>query len=280
MFDLPINRPDEPNRLIKHKDMHKGKKALIILGGPSGERWQEVCGEINPDVIITTNSAKHIPANYWILGENLNRAYIGSLENNQRDKRYLKVLIGDNRAKYKLVNWQNWMPNLHKGIGSVGDALLTPDRFVIRFNRTWRDAGFGLRNYRQGLLLGKLFEKRAQLGCRTDWSVGGVVFQALHWAGIIGVSEVHTVGLDLCFPNGRDKSHHWWLGLPDYEVDAFRTEDVFTSQYGVDTQWDWVEAAEYIQELRQDFDLAQLDWKDHSNGLLQRMKVWCAHETA
>jgi len=278
MFDKSHNRPDEPFIIRRHKGKFEGGRALIILGGPSGKMWEYFKKKLNPDVIITCNSATAIPgAEYWLVGENLNRAFIYSMKGIERDIKYLHVFRAENTAKYRLINWQNWIPNCHKNLPSVGShfGLHTPN--IIRFNRAHMDKNFSLREYDQGLLLGAIFKRRAELGCRTNWSVGGVAFQCLHWAGILGCAKVHTIGFDLGFPEGRDLQHHWWDGLPDYEPDSFRTEQVFTRQYGMDTQWDWVEAANFASEIEPMFSRAGLEWIDHSNGLLTRMGVWCTN---
>jgi hypothetical protein len=278
MFDALHNRPDEPVVINKHKGKFEGSRALIILGGPSGKQWNRVRKEIDPDVIITCNSATAIPgAEYWVVGENLNRAFIHS-GHVERDYQYLHVFRAKNTSKFRLINWQNWMPNCHKDLESVASHFHLHSPNIIRFNRAWIGKDFNLREYGPGLMLGARFKKRAEIGCRTDWSVGGVAFQCLHWAGILGCSKVHTIGFDLCFPDGRNASHHWWKGPPDYEPDAFRVEKLFTNYLGVDTQWDWVEAAEFAGEIEPVFKQAGLDWKDHSNGMLSRMGVWCANE--
>jgi len=276
MFEDSINRPDEPNVIRRHKGKFDGATALIILGGPSGRDWKEAWDTINPDVVITCNGATSIPADYWVIGENLNRAFVYAMKGNERDQKYIRVFQEENQAKFRLINWQNWMPNTRRGMQSVGSYFGLHDQNIIRFNRVGYDQiddSFSLREYGMGLFFGWRFKKRKELGCRTDWRVGTVAIHCLHLAGILGCAEVHTIGLDLCFEKGK---HHWWKGYPKYEPDSFRTEKVFTTYEGLETQHDWIEGAEFIAEIEPIFKKAGMDWKDHSNGLLSKMGVWCA----
>ena len=67
-------RYDEPEKVALHKNRFEGGKALVILGGPSGIGWKRVRYKVIPDVIITCNGGVVVQnADYWVLGENMNR---------------------------------------------------------------------------------------------------------------------------------------------------------------------------------------------------------------
>jgi len=268
-----MNIFDEPEKIKEHQNRFEGGKALVVLGGVSGKGWARLRNEIGPDVIISTSGATSIPAEYWIEGENMNRAYYYAMKGNQYYKRFMHVFEDENPAKWRLINFQNWVA---KG-QSVAEYYKLDQENTIKINRIGIDdtQNFDLREYGEGLLYGWKFRKRKELGCRTDWRVGTVGTHAVHLAGILGCSEVHTIGFDLCFQNGIDGKQHWY-DHPEYKPDAFRTHKVFTTYDGLETQWDWIETAEFIASLEDSFKEAGLRWFDHSEGLLKKMGIWCA----
>ena len=276
---LKIPRQDDPKEVLKHKDKFLGATALLVLGGPSGIRWKKLRDEIKPDVIITCNGLTNISgATYWVLGENMNRALFYALKKSvERDRIFLKEL-GPNKARWRFINWQNWHTETDLNVGDYFD-LYQPD--IVKFNRFGFDYGpppssFTMRDYSDGLLSGWIFQKGRELRCKSRWRVGTVAIHMLHLAGLVGCSELHTIGLDLSFPNGRKAPHHWFK-WPMYTKDNFRSEQIFTTYEGVlDTQWDWIEGAEFINTLEPLFKRDKILWQDHSNGLLQKMNVWCA----
>ena len=154
------------------------------------------------------------------------------------------------------------------------------DGEIIRINRqgysvTDIPTNFTLRTYVDGLFYGGLFSIRKAIGRRVQFHVGTVAIHLLHFAAILGVSEVHTIGLDLCFPEGRTGRHHWYEH-PKYEPDKFRTDEMFTIWNGISTQWDWIQAAEFIMQIEFLFKQDDLVWWDHSGGLLSAMNAWCS----
>jgi len=268
-----MNIFDEPEKIKEHQNRFEGGKALVVLGGVSGKGWARLRDEIKPDVIISTSGATSIPAEYWIEGENMNRAFHYAMRGNQYYKRFMHVFEDENPAKWRLINFQNWVA---KG-QSVAEYYKLDQENTIKINRIGIDdtQNFDLREYGEGLLYGWKFRKRKELGCRTDWRVGTVGTHAVHLAGILGCAEVFTIGFDLCFKNGIDGKQHWY-DHPEYKPDAFRTHKVFTTYDGLETQWDWIETAEFIASLEDEFREAGLKWIDHSEGLLKKMGIWCA----
>jgi hypothetical protein len=265
---------------MEHRNRFVGGIALVVLGGPSGIGWKRLRNELKPDVLITCNGGVVVRnAGYWILGENMNRKLHYALQGIERYKQFVSIFEIPNTAKVKMVNFQNWESDPNRTDShSIGEYynLSRPD--VIKIRRVGYDQypnNLSLREYGEGFLYGPLFKRRKKLGCRIAWRVGTVAIHCVHLAGILGCSEVHTIGYDLSFPKGRSAPHHWYSD-PDYEQDSFRTEKVFTRQYGVDTQWDWIEGAQFVAKIEPLFKRDGLRWIDHSHGLLSKMGVWCA----
>ena len=103
--------------------------------------------------------------------------------------------------------------------------------------------------------------------------VGTVGAQLLHLSGILGCDKVHTIGYDLMF---RDDSNHHAYEYPTYKVDRFRTDKYRIKYKGVDTQWAWIETAQWLKQIEWVFDRDWLEWTDHSNGLLKVEGLQCA----
>jgi hypothetical protein len=274
------NRLDNPEEVEKHKNRFLGGKALIVLGGPSGIGWKRLRNKLKPDVLITCNGGVGVRnADYWVLGENMNRKLYYALKGKERYQKFVAIFDVPNTAKIRMINFQNWerSPN-YPDFPSIGEHYNLSGPDVIKIRRVGYDeysSNLSLREYGEGFLYGPLFKKQKELGCRIAWRVGTVAIHCVHLAGILGCSEVHTIGYDLCFPKGRSFPHHWYSD-PDYEKDSFRTENVFTHKYNVDTQWDWIEGAEFVASVEHLFIRDGLKWIDHSGGLLSRMGVWCA----
>jgi hypothetical protein len=96
--------------------------------------------------------------------------------------------------------------------------------------------------------------------------VGTVGAQLLHMAGILGCAEVHTVGFDLMFCDNH--AHHAY-DYPLYKRDKFRTDKYRVEYKGIDTQWTWIETAQWLKEIEWIFERDGLKWFDHSGGLLK-----------
>ena len=256
-------RPDDPLAIAAHKDRFYGGAALIVLGGPSGENWEELVKKIKPDVILTANGKTDLPgADYWILAENMSYQNGYAERGNQRAKEFMRMVNAPNTAQFRLISHRSW-------------HLVRNQMDCIRIRRIgWElidQKNFSLRNYGEGFFYGPLFTRNECVRPSIRFHVGTVAAHLLHLAGILGCSEVHTVGMDFCF---KDK-HHWY-SHPQYEADRFRTEAMFTEYKGLQTQWDWIEGAQWLKSIEWVFERDGLEWFDYSDGLLKAEGLQCA----
>lgn len=258
-------RLDDPPAMIAHEGRYKGAKALIVLGGYSGEKWNEIKEEIKPDIIIGANGVNGMVygLDYWLICENMTRTNRMAKEGNASAIELMEMFHRDAGAKNKLVSHHSW-------------DILRDKKNCTRIRRQGYETGelegnFDLRKYGQGLLAGWLL-KRKSAGAEVH--VGTVGAQCLHVAGLLGCSEAHTIGYDLMF---RDHEKHHWYRYPVYQVDRFRTPEMFVNYEGIPTQWTWIETAQFLKEIEPMFKKVGMLWRDHSNGLLSAMGLECAN---
>jgi hypothetical protein len=270
-------RPDDPIAVSAHRGRFYGGRALVILGGPSAGSgaWEELRDKLKPDVLLTCNGATNIPGvDYWLLGENMSRAAGYAEHGIERDRKFMRMFTDPNTAKTKMISHRSWHLLDRFGIDKSNCICIRRRGYELEEI----PADFSLREYGEGFFYGGLFKRRAAVGRRVQYHVGTVALHLIHLAGILGCAEVHTIGYDMCFPNGRNGKHHHY-DHPGYEPDKFRTEQMFTSYEGLDTMWDWIEAGCFISQIEYLFGHARLRWQDHSHGLLAKMKVWCSNAT-
>lgn len=238
----------------EHAYKYAGKKALVVLGGPSGKNWKS----IDHDVLIGVNGVngkiKHL--DYWLCTENMAYPSNRSLDGEQR---YIDIMrmFQKTGAKYRLVNKKSY------------DFLKNKEN-VIQIQRCGVEAEdlhlYSFRRYQEGLINGSLLKHME--GMRGQVRVGTVGLQAIHLAGILGCDEVHTIGFDLFLPD----KHHWY-SYPIYEETRFFTPAMFTEYEGLKTLWFWVETAEYMKKAEDVMIRDGLKWVDHSHGLLKKKKL-------
>jgi hypothetical protein len=126
---------------------------------------------------------------------------------------------------------------------------------------------FDVRKYIPGLMHGPYVKQPDVAVVALPSGTAGS--RAIHLAGILGCSEVHTIGFDLCF---KRPDHHHWYEFPIYHTETVRTEKMFTEYKGFQTQWIWIETAQWLMELREKYLTPQgLKWIDHSNGLIDHI---------
>lgn len=257
-------RYDKPTAAMQHAGKYAGGKALVVLGGYSAKRWQEVREEVNPDVLIIANGANAMvkDADYWICAENMTRAHRRAVEGSQPDKEFVEMFHRNAGAKFRLISHRSWnrMENTSNCIAIRRQGYELDE--IAQY--------FSFRDYGLGLLAGWLLRKKES---GAEVHVGTVGAQCLHWAGILGCSEVHTIGYDLMF---RDETRHHAYDYPVYTVDKFRAEQFRTEYKGVATQWAWLESAEWLKAIEYLFERDGLRWRDHSGGLLSVMGLKCA----
>ena len=104
-------------------------------------------------------------------------------------------------------------------------------------------------------------------------SAGGVgtsALGALHFAGILGCTRVHSVGIDLCFKS--DDAHHWYDERRYFSDLLAGCNQSLVECRGLRTMPFWVESAKYLLWWRDAYATpGRLDWQDHSSGLLQAL---------
>jgi len=269
---------DDPMEVMRHAGRYVGGRALIVLGGDSGKRWEQVRDQVRPDVIIGANGTCYQINNldYWVLAENLSRSYgcwKEGREEPERHAEFVRLLTHPHNAWIKMVNYINWKIMQELEVNTLGCVRIT------RRNDEWlddllREPGFSLREYGAGFINGWLLRKE---GAGVRVRVGTVALQCMHLAGILGVSEIHTIGYDLM--SRRTSGDHWYKH-PKYKPDHFRSEAAFIERaYGgrvVRTQWFWLETAQYMREVGEPLLAREgIRWRDHSNGLLKLEGLEC-----
>lgn len=259
---------------MAHKDRFYGGRALIVLGGPSGKDWKSVFDEIQPNVLMTANGNTGLPGvEYWMLAENMHYQQGQAQQHGtQRGKEFMKIVEGPNTAHYRLISHRSW-------------DLFNDHTNCIRIRRTGYELtqipdDFSLRDYGEGYLNGWMFRHVAANQANVNYHVGTVGLHLLHHAGILGCSEVHTIGYDLMF---KGETHHWYK-YPPYQPDRFTNANMFVCcRYGdvqVPTRWVWIETAKYLRAIEYLFERDNLEWIDHSNGLLSYEGLWCTRSVS
>ena len=255
--------------VMAHQDRFNGGRALIVLGGASGKRWQELAKRVRPDVILTANGKTDLEgAEYWMLAENMHYQWGQARQGIGRGREFIQMLNAPNTAKYRLISHRSW------------DLVENHDN-AIRIRRKGYElsqipANFTFREYGEGYLSGWIFKHIQAVQTNVNFHVGTVGLHLLHQAGILGCREVHTIGFDLMIKDGL---HHWYPH-PQYAPDRFTNENMFvTKRYGdvkVATRWAWIETAQYLKAIEYLFERDELIWRDHSEGLLKFEGLRCA----
>lgn len=254
-----MNRPDEPLKIQEHKDRFYGGKALCILGGPSGKDWINVRNNIGPDVILTCNGNTDTPADYWMMAENMH-FWNETRGQDPRAEDFMRMVNAPNAADFRLIGHRSW------------NLVYNHENAIKIRRRGWNEQdNISLREYGEGFFYGPLFTRLECINFSASFHVGTVACHMMHMAGILGCSEVHTIGMDFKF---GEKQH--WYDHPDWQPDRFRTEKMFTEYEGVSTMWEWIEGAEWLKSIEWLFERDGLKWRDHSHGLLEVMGLECA----
>jgi len=259
----------------KFKGAYYGGKALLVLGGNSAENWESVRDDINPDVILGANGTCFNIDNldFHMVTENMHMASGKAVQGDKRYQEIMGIITNKHNAKVRLISYLSWdlldyrtkeKSICIKRIGELGDD----------YESQMQD--FSFREYKHGYLAGPLFDHPGTLTSkRIKFRVGTVATQLLHHAGVLGVSEVHTVGMDFCF---KDQNKHHNYNYPTYQPDRFRTAKMFTKYKDVSTMWDWVQGGLWMKEVVEPLmERDGLKWVDHSNGLLKVMGLRCAN---
>jgi len=238
---------------------------LIVLGGYSAKDWRALYDDVHPDVVIIANGANDLVygADYWICAENLTRSHRMAQQGDADSQKIVDMFHRQAGAKTRLVS--------HRSIARIAEhrdncIAVRRQGYEPHESKMW----FSFREYGLGLLAGWLLRQK---DAGAEVHVGTVGAQCLHLAGILGCAEVHTIGYDLMFQG--DGNHHAYA-YPLYKQDRFRTDKYRVQYKGVDTQWAWIETAQWLKEMEWMFERDGLSWHDHSSGLLTVEGLKCA----
>ena len=263
-----LTTPDDPEAIMTHAGRYAGGRALIVLGGYSAIKWNELYEDIKPDVILGGNGVNAVidHLDYWACTENMNYCNKLALRGDKRAQKFMEMFHLDSGAKIKLIGNLSWNLVRDKtNCISVRRAGFTIGQFP---------EDFIYREYGNGLMSGWIFQDKHFM--RLPQLVGNVGGQLLHVAGILGCAEVHTIGFDLIL---RGKRHHFYE-YPAYQVDHFRNPGNFVMYKGVKTQVIWMQNAKFLKFMEPYFRRDGIRWIDHSNGLLKIMGLECAVDVA
>jgi hypothetical protein len=249
--------------VMKHAGLYAGKKALIILGGTSSRDWEKVRQAVDPDVLLGANGVNALINNldYWLCAENMTRSYQLAQKGDERSIEFMKM-FNRNNAKFRLYSHWSW------GLVPEKDNCICIRR--EGYEKGQIPKSFSFREYGNGLLNGWVF--RNSIAGKL-MRVGTVAAQLLHMAGILGVSEIHTIGLDLMFKD--DASHHAYE-YPIYQPDLWRKPGMFVEYKGVKTQHVWIDTADFFAGVEPFLARDGILWVDHSHGLLEVEGLACA----
>ena len=261
-----MNRPDDYQVMQALEGKHTGQKALIVLGGSSAENWEAIRDEIKPDILIGVNGVNGQIANldYWLCIENMRHFF--HMAKKEKDPRSIAMVKMYRRtgAKYRLVNFKS------NDIIHDKTNLINVRRFGV--DDPDNPGEFSFRKYNGGLITGWIYD--GEVKTIVDLRVGTVGLQAIHLAGILGASEVHTIGYDLCFRS--ETRHHWYL-YPTYESNYCFGPEMTTEYKGLRTLYWWIDTARYLKKIEPLLKRDGIVWKDHSEGLLKVEGLECAN---
>lgn len=244
--------------IAEHVGLYNGGTAVIVLGGMSAANWTEIYTAVRPDVLIIANGVNAIIrcADYWVCTENMTRVHARALAGNNDAQEYMAMYQRESFAEYKIVS--------HRSAG-----LIAPHNRIVVNRHGYDGEHYNPRQYGMGLVAGWVMRHPSAL---IPVRAGTVAAQCLHWAALLGVSAIHTIGLDLCF----GEAHHAYP-YPRYGVDRYRRADYATTYCGLNTQWAWVESAQWlIERMIPDLRAHGITWRDYSGGLLAALRAPCA----
>jgi len=261
-----MSRPDNFEMMELLTGKHTGQKALIILGGSSAANWQQIRDEIKPDILIGVNGVNGQINNldYWLCIENMRHTFKLAKDGDARSLELLKMYRRTG-AEWRIINY------LSSYIIRNKINLICVKRFGV--DDPDNPGEFSFRKYNGGLITGWIYD--GEVKTYLDLRVGTVGLQALHLAGILGCSEIHTVGYDLCFKS--DSEHHWYT-YPSYESNYCFGPEMMTEYKGLKTLYWWIDTARYLKQIEPLLERDGITWIDHSDGLLRAEGLKCAFD--
>lgn len=262
-----LPRPDQPDKIMELAGQYDHGVALIVLGGPSAAGWEDLLYKIQPNVILGANGVNSMiqDLDFWLCSENMNYTSRLAATGDARAIEFMEMFHREAGAKIKLVSHRSW--NLLKDTTnciSIRRTGYEPDQVP---------ADFSYRVYGEGFMSGWVYDNFNVMNLRQR--VGNAGCQLLHMAGILGCSEIHTIGFDLLF---RAADRHHAYNYPVYKVDRFRKPANFIRYKGHDTQVIWMECARFLATMEPYIERAGIRWIDHSDGLLKLMGLRCAND--
>ena len=240
------------------KNSVQGGKALIILGGISSQKWMEVREDINPDILLGANGVNSmIPhLDVWMCIENMRRSSRLARKGDPNAVQFMNMFQRTGPA-IRIVHRKSFalLHDKEKAIPATKAPSFDADKIPENFS---------FRDYGQGYIKGALMKNKETIG-DLKLAVGTVGLQLIHHAGILGCSEIHTIGFDLCF---KEKDHHSYP-YPAYAPNTYFKPENFIEYHGLKTMTFWLEGAQYLLDMKPQMLKDGIVWIDHSNGLLQ-----------
>jgi len=236
-----------------------GQNALIISNGHSTRNILDKKDKIRRkfDTIIAVNRGfEHFDdiIDFHIVAEKTSKTSDNTV--------YRHLTAGNYREDVpRLINW--------KGID------LYPDRYnKYKINRSNFDFKPNIRKYScngsEGLLVGPVGKQ--------NFSLGSVTLCAMHFCGILGISNIYLIGADMCFKDNFD--HYYndtvYRNRPSYfkKANAHKIVQVNHNDNVYDTTEYFKESAEYIDATIENlFRPKGIEVYDLSNGLIQKAKM-------
>jgi len=249
-----ITREEMDEMMAPYVGKHSGQKCLLVGGGTSGAGWKELAAEVKPDIVIGMNATKIAIPNldYWLCHENMERHWRLAKKGEAESIEHMRAWQTPGpKVGFLNKNSYQWLEdkrNMYPIYGCQAHELTSFRRY-------------------NGLLCGPWIKQPNV--AQVEIPIGTVASRALHLAGILGFTEVHSIGFDLCF---KDDKHHHWYEFPLYHVEAVRTEKMFVEYLGLKTQWIWIETAQWLLSLIPKMEEDGMHWTDHSEGLMDRLK--------
>jgi len=236
----PITIPDELDALPWMRGRHTGKPCLIIAGGPSGNEWHGMPNMLRVGINATIGKMNdHL--DYWLA----------------MDKGSAKCpwwyLVGTRPAPRACFVWWRMY------------RALPPE---AKNCYQWIARGFkeGVDPREADALWGGY--PMVHTPGKHPSSTGGSLMRAMHLMAIAGCSEIHTIGVDLCY-HDLDKLH-WYdnsIAGPQPLWNKMRCKYL-----GLTTNWFFVDTAHFLLDFWEPaLQKIGVRWIDHSQGLLQRL---------
>lgn len=250
-----------PPKTIQKIPKNSGSKCLIVGGGPSGKSWRDLYNSIQADYIIGVNGVSSIVhPNYALVVENHahTMAWWTKLEADE-------YVVSVNNLRFLDKPYENkWMcrRKINPGLDMIHDGYLYKWKASYAWDCRKPDNEYDL-------LCGCYWTDRGQPdGIVRRRDIGTILSQAMHFASILGATEIHTIGFDLAFTN---TSTHWYPER-NYDKNAGVSEktwhpNMYTNFEGLETTHWMLESACFMHLISPLLPT----WYEYSKGLMSKV---------